>query len=120
MSVDPTTSTHRIDTVAVPTMADEPTRAAQPMKDGRSPVPPQPRRPRAVRGLWTAVPPRSRPTLVTTPPDDGQVQLAEAFAEVARSLLAEHSVEETLRRICSLAVETIDGCDHAGISLITS
>jgi len=57
---------------------------------------------------------------VTGPPDDGEVQLAEAFAEVARSLLAEHSVEETLRRICSLAVETIDGCDHAGISLITS
>jgi len=44
--------------------------------------------------------------------------LAETFAEVARSLGAEGSVEGTMDRIVKLAVETIDGCDHAGISLV--
>ena len=37
---------------------------------------------------------------------------------VARLLLAEHSVEATLSRIGQLAVQTVEGCDHAGISLI--
>ncbi|MDP8937123.1 MAG: GAF and ANTAR domain-containing protein [Actinomycetota bacterium] len=44
--------------------------------------------------------------------------LAETFAEVARSLRADGSVEATMDRIVKLAVETIDGCDHAGISLV--
>jgi GAF domain-containing protein len=43
---------------------------------------------------------------------------ADAFAEIARSLLAEHDVQHTLQKICDLAVETIDGCDHAGISFL--
>lgn len=46
------------------------------------------------------------------------LELAEIFAEVARTLLAADSEEATLERICKLAVETIDGCDHAGISLV--
>jgi len=40
------------------------------------------------------------------------------FAEIARELLAEHDVQQTLQRIVDLAVETIDGCDHAGISFL--
>lgn len=49
---------------------------------------------------------------------DDRVDLAETFAEVARALLAADSVGETLQRICTLAVVTIDGCRHAGISLV--
>ena len=44
--------------------------------------------------------------------------LADTFAEVARSLRAEGSVESTMDRIVMLAVRTIDGCDHAGISFV--
>jgi transcriptional regulator with GAF, ATPase, and Fis domain len=43
---------------------------------------------------------------------------ADAFAEMARSLLAQGDVQHTLQKICDLAVETIDGCDHAGISFL--
>jgi transcriptional regulator with GAF, ATPase, and Fis domain len=43
---------------------------------------------------------------------------ADAFAEIARALLAEGDVQHTLQKICDLAVETIDGCDHAGISFL--
>ncbi len=42
----------------------------------------------------------------------------EVFAEVARSLLAQDDVQHTLQRIVELAVETIEGCDHAGISFL--
>ena len=44
-------------------------------------------------------------------------ELAETFAEVARALQSEPNVQHTLQRIVDLAVETIDGCDHAGVSL---
>ncbi|MGH9264682.1 MAG: GAF and ANTAR domain-containing protein [Acidimicrobiales bacterium] len=37
---------------------------------------------------------------------------------MARSLLAQEDVQHTLQRIVELAVETIDGCDCAGISFI--
>lgn len=42
----------------------------------------------------------------------------EAFAEVARALLAEADVQHTFQKIVDLAVETIDGCDHAGVSVL--
>jgi len=42
----------------------------------------------------------------------------EVFAEMARSLLAEGDVQTTLQRIVELAVETIDGCDHAGVTVL--
>jgi transcriptional regulator with GAF, ATPase, and Fis domain len=42
----------------------------------------------------------------------------EAFAEVARSLLAHADVQHTLQKIVDLAVDMIDGCDHAGISFL--
>lgn len=44
--------------------------------------------------------------------------VGETFAEVARLLLAEHGLDATLNRVGQLAVQTLDGCDHAGISLI--
>jgi len=49
----------------------------------------------------------------------GEVELAQTFAQVARVLLDERDVETTLDRICLLAVETIDGCQTAGISINT-
>jgi len=50
--------------------------------------------------------------------DGTEVELAEAFGEIARTLLAENDAEATLERIVRLAVDTIDGCEHAGISMI--
>lgn len=43
---------------------------------------------------------------------------ADAFADMARALLSQEDVQHTLQKICDLAVETIDGCDHAGISFL--
>lgn len=43
---------------------------------------------------------------------------ADSFADIARTLLAEGDVQQTLQKICDLAVETVDGCDHAGISFL--
>lgn len=45
-------------------------------------------------------------------------ELADTFAEVARCLLSEHGEKATLQRICELAVETIDACEHAGVSVM--
>jgi GAF domain-containing protein len=50
--------------------------------------------------------------------DDADVELAKEFGEIARILIAEADPQATLQRIVSLAVETIDGCEHAGISVI--
>jgi transcriptional regulator with GAF, ATPase, and Fis domain len=47
-----------------------------------------------------------------------EVELAEAFAEVARVLLHEHDVDATLESICELAAKTVDGCQAAGISIL--
>ena len=46
------------------------------------------------------------------------LELAQTFADVARVLVAEDDVEATLKKITTLAVETIDGCHHAGVSLV--
>lgn len=45
------------------------------------------------------------------------VELAETFAEVARTLLDQHDVTGTLAHICDLAVETLANCEAAGISI---
>ncbi len=42
---------------------------------------------------------------------------AAAFARISQELLAEPRFEMTLQRVVDLAVETIGGCDFAGISL---
>lgn len=47
-----------------------------------------------------------------------QRELAQTFASIAGELLRTRTVEQTLQRIVSLAVATIDGCEHAGASLL--
>ena len=44
--------------------------------------------------------------------------LSEQLADVARELSEADDVHETLQRLVELAVETIEGCEHAGISLV--
>jgi GAF domain-containing protein len=50
--------------------------------------------------------------------DDADLELAQTFSEIARILIAEADPQATLQRVVLLAVETIDGCEHAGISVI--
>jgi GAF domain-containing protein len=50
--------------------------------------------------------------------NDADLELAKTFSEIARILIAESDPQATLQRIVLLAVETIDGCEHAGISVI--
>jgi GAF domain-containing protein len=45
-------------------------------------------------------------------------EVAVAFAEIARTLFSDRTVRGTLQRIVDFAVETVDGCDAAGISLL--
>jgi transcriptional regulator with GAF, ATPase, and Fis domain len=47
-----------------------------------------------------------------------EVQLAETFGNIARALLDEPDPQTTLERIVGLAVDTIDACDHASISVV--
>ncbi len=44
---------------------------------------------------------------------------ATVFAGIARAVSAEPTVARTLQRIVDLAVETVDGCDAAGVLLLT-
>ena len=44
--------------------------------------------------------------------------LSERFAEIARELADAGDVHATLQRLVELAVATIEGCEHAGISLV--
>lgn len=46
--------------------------------------------------------------------DEGE--LLEYFADLARRLMAERTVDATMRLIVDAAVELIDGCDHASLS----
>jgi len=50
--------------------------------------------------------------------DEPEVELAEAFGEIARTLLSEDNAEATLGRMVCLAVDAIDTCEHAGMSEI--
>lgn len=43
---------------------------------------------------------------------------AEAIAGIARALQAEATAQETLQKMVELAVSTIRGCDHAGVSIV--
>ena len=44
--------------------------------------------------------------------------VARAFADVARVLQAEQTAHLTMQKIVDLAPGSIEGCDHAGISLV--
>jgi GAF domain-containing protein len=50
--------------------------------------------------------------------NDADLELAQTFGEIARILIAEADPQATLQRIVLLAVETIDNCEHAGVSVI--
>jgi transcriptional regulator with GAF, ATPase, and Fis domain len=47
-----------------------------------------------------------------------QRELSQTFADIARALLSEDTVEATLQRIVDLAVETVEGCECAGITFV--
>jgi transcriptional regulator with GAF, ATPase, and Fis domain len=49
---------------------------------------------------------------------NSQVDLATTFSEIARALVAEQDAHATLHRIVQLAVETIDACQHCGVSIV--
>jgi GAF domain-containing protein len=48
----------------------------------------------------------------------GAQQLAETFAEISGVLLAEPDVQRTLDRMCALLVETVEGCNHAVVTVV--
>src|SRR5579864_516159 len=54
-----------------------------------------------------------------TTSDQTYGEVAVAFAEIARTLFADRTVRGTLQRIVDFAVVTVEGCDAAGISLLT-
>lgn len=45
-------------------------------------------------------------------------RLAEAFAEISRVLLGEPDFQRTLDRMCDLLTDTVDGCEHAVVTLV--
>lgn len=47
-----------------------------------------------------------------------EIDLAASFGDIARTLVAEEDAHATLRRIVRLAVDTIDSCEHCGISIV--
>ena len=52
---------------------------------------------------------------MTTAPDG---DLAQVFADIARQLQAGDTPEKVQERITRAAVDTVDGCDHAAISVV--
>lgn len=45
-------------------------------------------------------------------------RLAETFADISRVLLAEPDVQRTLDRMCKLLVVTVEGCNHAVVTVV--
>jgi ANTAR domain/GAF domain len=58
----------------------------------------------------------------TEPPAEGEeavsTDLSTGLPEVADTLLADGSVDATLARVVTAAVETLDGCDSAGVFVV--
>ena len=52
------------------------------------------------------------------PEPRGDQQLAETVGEISRILLAEPDVQSTLDRMCTLLVRTVEGCDHAVVTVV--
>jgi transcriptional regulator with GAF, ATPase, and Fis domain len=57
-------------------------------------------------------------SLVPTDPEDAIVHVAELFGAIARTLADDDDVQMTLDKIVHLAVENLDACEFAGISLV--
>jgi GAF domain-containing protein len=49
--------------------------------------------------------------------NDTSADIAAAFAEITRAIAAADDIESTLGRISQLAVLSLDGCDHAGVTV---
>lgn len=49
---------------------------------------------------------------------NAELEIAHGFAQVERLLVAADDLDETLARVCQLAVSLIKGCEHAAITLI--
>lgn len=49
---------------------------------------------------------------------DPKIELAETFADVARTLAAEDDVDKVLAKIVQAALDVIDPCEHAGIDVV--
>lgn len=47
-----------------------------------------------------------------------QGELMDAFAQIARTLVVQDSVAATMQKIVELATTTIEGCEHAAISMV--
>jgi hypothetical protein len=64
--------------------------------------------------------PTDQPTSEHPTSSDGLVtsELADNFAESARTLFSAGSVTDTLARVVELAIATIEGCDFAGLFLV--
>jgi transcriptional regulator with GAF, ATPase, and Fis domain len=58
------------------------------------------------------------PSAASEGPIDDFVGSAQQFAELARALSSEPTVQATLQRIVDSAVENVDGCDGAGVLLV--
>src|SRR5688500_3230282 len=54
----------------------------------------------------------------STTHDDPIAELTNGFTEAARVLFSAGTVGDTLQRVVELAVDTIDGCDFAGIFVV--
>jgi transcriptional regulator with GAF, ATPase, and Fis domain len=57
-------------------------------------------------------------TVMPTEPEDEIVQIAQSFGAVARALADDNDVQTTLDKIVHLAVENLNACEYAGISLV--
>ena len=58
------------------------------------------------------------PKIATVPDPVSAKELAETFAEISRALLAEPDVQRTLDKMCLLLVDTVDGCNHAVVTVV--
>jgi GAF domain-containing protein len=52
-------------------------------------------------------------------PEDRSLEIAQGFAAIARELMAADGVKQTLDLVVHLACASIEGCDHAAVSLRT-
>lgn len=50
--------------------------------------------------------------------EESSNEFATHIAQISRDLLAQRTIQGTLDRITRLAVETVPGCDHAGILVV--
>lgn len=50
--------------------------------------------------------------------DDPQIELAETFADVARTLQAEDDINKIFAKIVQTALDVVDASEHAGIDLV--